>query len=41
MGEAFDPEKHPSKVGIKAITYHLMEINKENKHVTVKFLLDI
>ena len=41
MGELFDLEKHPSKVGIKAITYHLMEINRENNQVTVKFLLDI
>lgn len=41
MGETFDLEKHPSKVGIKAITYHLMEINREKDRVTVKFLLDI
>jgi SHS2 domain-containing protein len=40
-GESFDPEKHPQKVGVKAITYHRMEIVKEPKKVTVKFILDI
>ncbi|MEM3010389.1 MAG: archease [Candidatus Bathyarchaeia archaeon] len=40
QGEPFNPEKHPQKVGIKAITYHQMEIRR-NKKVTVKFLLDI
>jgi SHS2 domain-containing protein len=39
-GEPFNPQKHPQKVGIKAITYHQMEIVK-NKTVTVKFILDI
>lgn len=39
-GEPFNPEKHPQKVGIKAITYHQMKIQK-NKTVTVKFILDI
>lgn len=40
-GEPFDPEKHPRKVGVKAITYHRMEIVKKPKRVTVKFILDI
>ena len=40
-GEPFDPEKHPRKVGVKAITYHRMEIVKKPKKVTVKFILDI
>ena len=40
-GEPFDPEKHPQKVGVKAITYHRMEIVKKPKKVTVKFILDI
>ncbi len=39
-GEPFDPEKHPQKVGIKAVTYHLMEIIKRPKGVTVRFILD-
>jgi len=40
-GEQFNPEKHPQKVGIKAVTYHRMEIEKEPEKVTVKFLLDL
>jgi len=40
-GETFNPEKHPQKVGIKAVTYHQMEILKKPKMVTVKFILDI
>ncbi|MEM1539905.1 MAG: archease [Candidatus Bathyarchaeia archaeon] len=40
-GEKFNPEKHPQKVGVKAITYHQMEIIKEPDKTTVKFILDI
>ena len=40
-GEKYDPEKHPSKVGIKAATYHQMEILKAPKSVTLRFILDI
>ena len=40
-GETYDPEKHPSKVGIKSATYHQMEILKEPKSVTVRFILDV
>ncbi|RLG98746.1 archease [Candidatus Bathyarchaeota archaeon] len=40
-GEPFNPEKHPQKVGIKAVTYHMMEVKKETGKVTVKFLLDL
>jgi len=40
-GEPFNPEKHPQKVGIKAVTYHRMKIVKKPKKVTVKFILDI
>ena len=40
-GEKYDPVRHPSKVGIKAATYHQMEILKEPKDVTVRFILDI
>lgn len=40
-GEPFNPEKHPQKVGIKAITYHRMEIDKKPGKVVVKFILDI
>jgi SHS2 domain-containing protein len=41
FGEKFDPEKHVQKVGVKAATYHRMEIIKEKNKVTVKFILDI
>jgi len=40
-GEPFNPEKHPQRTGVKAVTYHLMEIHKEPGNVIVKFLLDI
>ena len=40
-GEPFSPSKHPQKIGVKAITYHQMEILKKPKDVTVKFILDI
>ncbi len=40
-GESFNPEKHLSKVGVKAITYHRMEIVRKPKKVTVKFILDV
>jgi len=40
-GEPFDSERHLQKVGIKAVTYHRMEIMKKPKAVTVKFILDI
>lgn len=41
FGEDFKPEKHLQKVGVKAVTYHLMEIKKEPQKVTLKFLLDL
>jgi SHS2 domain-containing protein len=41
-GEPFNSERHLSKVGIKAVTYHQMEILNDRKGVvTVKFVLDI
>lgn len=40
-GENFNPEIHPQKVGVKAVTYHRMEILKKPANVTVKFILDI
>lgn len=40
-GEPFDPERHKQKVGIKAVTYHRMEINEGPEGVTIKFILDI
>jgi SHS2 domain-containing protein len=41
-GEPFNPKKHVSKVGVKAVTYHQMDIIKDaTGTVTVKFILDI
>jgi SHS2 domain-containing protein len=40
-GEKFNPKKHLQKVGVKAVTYHRMEILKETGRVTLKFILDI
>ena len=40
-GEKFDPSKHLQKVGVKAVTYHRMEIVKGPDRVTLKFILDI
>jgi len=41
-GEPFDAERHLSKVGVKAVTYHQMGIPQDSKGaVTVKFILDI
>ncbi|MGB9713791.1 MAG: archease [Candidatus Bathyarchaeales archaeon] len=41
FGEKFNPNKHVQKVGVKAVTYHRMEIIKEPEKVTLKFILDI
>jgi SHS2 domain-containing protein len=41
FGERFNPGKHVQKVGVKAITYHRMEIIKKPDDITVKFILDI
>lgn len=40
-GEKFNPKKHLQKVGVKAVTYHRMEILREEDEVVVKFILDI
>jgi len=40
-GEKFDPKRHLQKVGVKAVTYHRMEIKRQPGNVTLKFILDI
>ncbi len=40
-GEPLDVAKHQRRVGVKAVTYHQMEILRKPKSVTVKFILDI
>ena len=40
-GEKFDPQKHPQKVAVKAVTYHLMVVIREMDRVILEFILDI
>ena len=40
-GEPLNLGKHSRKVGVKAVTYHRMEILKKPRAVIVKFILDI
>jgi SHS2 domain-containing protein len=40
-GEKFDPQKHPQKVAVKAVTYHRMMIISESERVILEFILDI
>jgi SHS2 domain-containing protein len=40
-GERFNPEKHPQKVAVKAVTYHRMVIIRELEKVVLEFILDI
>jgi SHS2 domain-containing protein len=40
-GEAYEEGRHPSKVAIKGVTYHNMEIFKRDSEVCVRVLFDI
>ena len=40
-GEKFDAKKHLPRVGVKAVTYHRMEIVEKKHQTVVKFILDI
>ena len=40
-GEKFDPQKHPQRVGVKAVTYHRMVIIRERDIAVLEFILDI
>lgn len=40
-GETYNPKKHPSKVGIKAATYHQMEIIEKSNSIILRFILDV
>ena len=39
--EKFDPQKHPQKVAVKAVTYHRMVVIREPDRVLLEFILDI
>ncbi|WP_421077563.1 archease [Methanothermococcus sp. Ax23] len=40
-GEELDKEKHEPKEEVKAITYHKMEIKKENDEYVIKYIVDL
>jgi len=40
-GEPLNLKRHLRKVGVKAVTYHRMEIVKKPKAIIVRFILDI
>jgi SHS2 domain-containing protein len=41
FGEKFDPQKHPQKVAVKAVTYHRMVVIREADRAMIEFILDI
>jgi protein archease len=40
-GERYDRKKHGSKTEVKAVTYHLMRIERKGSQVNVRFILDL
>ena len=40
-GEAFDPMKHKIKRGVKAATYHMLRLDKNNDGYEAQIILDI
>ena len=40
-GEKLDKKKHEPKEEVKAITYHKMEIKKENDEYVIKYIVDL
>lgn len=40
-GEFYDRTRHGSKVGVKGVTYHNMEVDRKEDRVFVRFLLDL
>ena len=40
-GERFNPEKHPERTAVKAMTYHMMEIKREKERCWVQAVVDI
>jgi SHS2 domain-containing protein len=40
-GEDFDPMKHKIKIGIKAATYHMLRLDKNNDGYKAQIILDI
>lgn len=40
-GQKYDRAKHGAKVEVKAVTYHKMEIERQDSNVAVRFILDL
>ena len=40
-GELYDRQKHGSKVEVKAVTFHRMEVLRGRSSTTVRFILDL
>ena len=40
-GENFDRKKHGAKVEVKAVTYHRMEVSRQEGFVILRFILDL
>ncbi len=40
-GEPFDPNEHVQRAGVKAVTYHRMEVLKGPEGAVVRFILDL
>lgn len=40
-GEKFDPKKHPTKLDIKAVTYHQLQIVTDPDRAAVRVFLDV
>lgn len=40
-GEKFDPSRHRIKTGVKAATYHMLRIDKDNKGYKAQVIFDI
>jgi len=40
-GETFDRKKHGAKVEVKAVTYHRMEVSRQDGLVVLRFILDL
>ncbi|MGQ9788330.1 MAG: archease [Candidatus Hadarchaeaceae archaeon] len=40
-GEKFDPAKHPERTAVKAVTYHLMQVEEGEKGSYVQAVVDI
>ena len=40
-GEIFDRKKHGAKVEVKAVTYHRMEVSRQESVVMLRFILDL